>query len=365
MSTYPRTTFAEVAAVSRLFVVSKPYKRADRAARPWCVEYRDPLTDKRKKRCFATEKDAWAFYNRVTDDREGLRCGSLTRRQVMVGAAGLTQIAEAKEKYIEHHRAKGRSHSIITNAESVIGRLIAATNWTRVKDIMPGPCEIWLAPFSPNCRVAYLRIIRAWTRWLVKADILPADPLDRLEPPKETERERKRALTDDELNRLVTCPDIDMYRRLWYWLSARTGLRHAEIMRLHWRHVNFETATLNLPKEITKTNRAANLPVPASLMQSLRENQQHPEAKIVPNVWRIASRVWKHDLARAGIAFETAAGKALASSLRKTFCTHLARKGVDLRTAQRLMRHSNVNLTSKTYTEVLPSEMREAVEKLA
>lgn len=365
MSTYPRTTFAEVAAAGRLFVVARPYKRTDRSARPWCVEYRDPLTDKRKKRSFVTEKDAWAFYSRVTDDREGLRCGSLTRRQVMVGAGGLTDIGAAKLAYIDHQKQVGRSASIIGNTESVLRRLIESTKWARVKDIASGPCEIWLEPFTANCRAAYLRIINAWVRWMVKADMLPANPLDRIESPKETERKRKRSLTDEELNALVTCPEIDMYRRLWYWLSGRTGLRHSEIMRLYWRHVNFETATINMPAELTKTGRAANLPVPAALMQSLRENQQHPAAKVVPNVYRIATRVWKNDLARAGVAYETPAGKAVASSLRKTFCTHLARKGVDLRTAQRLMRHSNVNLTSKIYTEVLPSEMREAVEKLA
>jgi len=36
-----------------------------------------------------------------------------------------------------------------------------------------------------------------------------------------------------------------------------------------------------------------------------------------------------------------------------------------LRTAQKLMRHSNVNLTANIYTETLPSELRDAAEKLA
>jgi site-specific recombinase XerD len=38
--------------------------------------------------------------------------------------------------------------------------------------------------------------------------------------------------------------------------------------------------------------------------------------------------------------------------LRHTFCTDLARKGVDIRIAQKLMGHSSINITSDIYTHV-------------
>ena len=38
-------------------------------------------------------------------------------------------------------------------------------------------------------------------------------------------------------------------------------------------------------------------------------------------------------------------------SLHKIFCTHLARRGVDVRTAQKLMSHTDVNLTANIYTD--------------
>lgn len=364
-ATYPRMTFAEAVAEGNLFAVTKPYKRKDRKGRPWAVDFRDPLTNERSKRSFRTQSEAWAFYTRVTDDREGLRTGSLTRRQVMVGAQGLTEVSQAKTDYVEYQRGKGRSRSVVHTAESVLTRLLASTNWQVVKHIAPGPVSLWLENFSPNCQAAYLLVIRAWCNWLVKQDKLPSNPLADMEPPKERERMRKRALTIAEFDALVSCKSIQWYRRLWYWMSGRLGLRHAEILRLHWRHVDFDTCTVSLPSEITKTGRAATLPIPSTLMKVLRESRQHPAAKIIPNKWIMAIWVWREDLARAGIKVETEHGKLVPSSLRRTFCTHLARKGVDLRTAQRLMRHSNVNMTANIYTEVLPSEAADAVEKLA
>jgi integrase len=364
VTTYPRTTFAETVAAGRLFSVSKPYKRKDRPIRPWVVEFRDPVTDKPHKRSFKTEREAWQFHNRVEDDRDGLRCGSLTRRQVLVGAKGLADIKEQHAAYLGHLRSLGRSVSVVANAESVLRRLIAHAGWSKVKDITQGQCELWLESFSPNCRAAYIRIIRTWVRWLVKGDHLPADPLEHLEPPRETERKRKRTMTPAELDAMVSCPDIAPYRRLWYWIAGKLGLRHAEILRLHWRHVDFDLATITLPAEITKTGRSATLPIPTALMQALREARQMPDVKIIPSTHRLAVRVFRNDLLRAGIK-PTQGGTLMLSSFRKSFCTHLAKRGVDLRTAQRLMRHSNVNMTSKIYTEVTASDMREAVEKLA
>ncbi len=51
--------------------------------------------------------------------------------------------------------------------------------------------------------------------------------------------------------------------------------------------------------------------------------------------------------------------------LRKTFGTHLAMKGVDLRKTQRLMRHSSPVLTSNIYTDPELLELRKAADTTA
>ena len=48
-----------------------------------------------------------------------------------------------------------------------------------------------------------------------------------------------------------------------------------------------------------------------------------------------------------------------------SFCTWLKQAGVDLRDAQRLMRHSTPALTSNIYTDVRLADLRAAATRLA
>ena len=47
-----------------------------------------------------------------------------------------------------------------------------------------------------------------------------------------------------------------------------------------------------------------------------------------------------------------------------SFCTWLKAAGVDLRDAQRLMRHSDPKLTSSVYTDIRLPNLRNAVESI-
>ncbi len=71
------------------------------------------------------------------------------------------------------------------------------------------------------------------------------------------------------------------------------------------------------------------------------------------------------DLEAAGIPIEDDAGRVLDfHSLRHAFCTNLAKSGVLPQMAQRLMRHSTVEMTMKFYTHIGIDSMRESVNKL-
>ena len=50
--------------------------------------------------------------------------------------------------------------------------------------------------------------------------------------------------------------------------------------------------------------------------------------------------------------------------LRHTFCTNLAKANVDIRTAQRLMGHSNIQMTVNIYTHVDNSQIQAAADKI-
>jgi site-specific recombinase XerD len=68
---------------------------------------------------------------------------------------------------------------------------------------------------------------------------------------------------------------------------------------------------------------------------------------------------------RAGIPYETDRGQVDRKILRKTFGTHLAMAGVDLRVAVKLMRHSDPGLTMNVYTDPMLLDMEGAVARVA
>jgi len=74
---------------------------------------------------------------------------------------------------------------------------------------------------------------------------------------------------------------------------------------------------------------------------------------------------FREDLERAGIQYKDSQGRqADFHALRHTFGTNLNKAGINARTAMELMRHADMRLTQKTYTDVLQLPTREAIESL-
>jgi integrase len=75
---------------------------------------------------------------------------------------------------------------------------------------------------------------------------------------------------------------------------------------------------------------------------------------------------YRDDLKAAGIPYvDEKKEHADFHALRKTFGTELAKSGVPFRVAMELMRHSDPNLTAKTYTDAGMLPVRDAVAGLA
>ena len=77
-------------------------------------------------------------------------------------------------------------------------------------------------------------------------------------------------------------------------------------------------------------------------------------------------RTFRKDLVRAGVAFEDEQGRrADFHSLRMTFGTNLTVSGASPRVVMELMRHSDIKLTMKIYTDPAQLRLSEAVLKLS
>lgn len=222
--------------------------------------------------------------------------------------------------------------------------------------------------------------LRRFTSWLVKTRRLRADPLLALAPmPAGDARHARRALTEQEFRDLLNAAPA--YRRLLYLWHGLTGLRRSETARTRWKDVDLDRALLRVRPSTAKNKKAAELPLHPELVAALqlyrggkldlgwygrspkvRASEFGPEDPVFPVT--PGMRVFKDDLAAAGIPYETDEGFVDRHALRVTFATRLALTGAPLAVAQRLLRHSSPVLTATIYTRAGVSELGEAVAKL-
>ena len=177
----------------------------------------------------------------------------------------------------------------------------------------------------------------------------------------------RRAFTREEFQRLLA---VSQSRKPVYLTAVFTGLRRSELAALEWDDVHLEAAQpfLNVRASTTKNHKQAVIGLHEDVVTELRKLQakRHSSANglvfatLMPNM-----ETFKADLKEAHIEFINAKNqRADFHSLRHTLATNLALAGTAPRVAMEIMRHSDMRLTSKTYTDAGLLPITNAVAKL-
>jgi len=229
---------------------------------------------------------------------------------------------------------------------------------------------------------AYVQAVKQFTRWAVRVGLLAEDPLvglGTLGNPEKDRRLERRALTRDELAKLIaTTTGSDSRdgmsgdeRALLYLVACSTGLRRKELMTLRIADLdlaNIEDAAIVVRASNAKNGRAARLPLNSAIAAGLARMTDGAAvtARVfhIPKHWRAADML-RADLTAAEIDATDAQGRRVDfHALRTTFGTNLARNGVSLPMAQKLMRHSDPRLTANVYTVLSDEDARQAIAAL-
>ncbi len=306
-------------------------------------------------------------------------------------------LAFLRDRDVSQDHLKDRAHCLTSYLEAshatTLGRidLVEAQRW--LADLAASG----LSARSVNKR---FQTLRQFGHWLVRARRHTHNPFEGLcTRNEETDRRRvRRALTEEELARFLDAARrrpleegarkrarrglsatvaakfrrVGEARAYLYAFAAGTGLRRGELQGLTWADVDEERAVLTVRATVAKARRMQELPLRRDVVAGLGAQRERvkaqglctaPKGRVFPGALFPTHQTFTRDLAHAGLLGQDDQGRTVDfHSLRVTFITQLSAAGVQPRTAQALARHSKIELTMKTYTDVRLLDLRGAVE---
>jgi len=297
-------------------------------------------------------------------------------KEGMIAPGSIRNAAQRKlvdhlDDYIADLEKAKRSNDYIYHVEKRVKRLIAECPWPHCTDITPDSFQNWRTQQhgkSAKTLNDFLNAASSFCNWMMRQARTSANPLKYVShvQVRGNETVRRRAFTDDEMRRLLA---VAGSHKIVYLTAVCTGLRRSELAALKWGDIDLDTdaPVIKVRASTTKNRRAALLPLQDGLADELR---RYRPASWAADDFAFAAgipsmKIYKKDLRTADILFMDAQGKrADFHALRHTYCTNLARAGVSPWLAMKLMRHSDINLTTRVYTDAGKLPSREAVGRL-
>ena len=204
--------------------------------------------------------------------------------------------------------------------------------------------------------------------------LVSSDPTEGMKITKHNTPSKKKYLTDEEAAALMSAV-TEPRARVFCGLCLYCGLRKEEALGLKWSDIGVGQlvvsramtfgANQQLPSDELKTKAAHRIiPVPRALQRILDETPRL-SAHVVSGLngadmtAQMFKRLWDTHVRKAA-----AMPDVHPHMLRHTYATTLYHAGIDLRTAQRLLGHSSIQMTANIYTHLEAQDSLAAALKL-
>ena len=243
---------------------------------------------------------------------------------------------------------------------------------------------------DPQTVLKHHRVLYTALKRAVRLGLLPANPCDRVDPPK-TSRAEMKALDEMDTERLLSAArsvePMSLYAAVL--LAANTGMRRGEILGLRWTDVDFEAGALHVrrtlqrgkpsivfgePKTATSRRRLSLDPYTLAELKSYRARQSERRLALGSG-WQDNDMVcpgrcgepWHPCLlTREFQRLREKNGFALRfHDLRHTHAAQLIRAGAPAKVIQERLGHASAGFTLTAYEHLLPGMEDEAVAQLA
>jgi len=247
-----------------------------------------------------------------------------------------------------------------------------------------------VSPRTVNIEVGALRTM---LRWAVRQRLIGSNSIADVRPLKHDHAKQGRALTDDEVSRLLAASP-QPWRDIWYGFLV-TGLRKNELASLTFSDIDWENRELVVRASVAKNGRERRIPVEAGLWDILcRQRDQAPHRlpgqgktpAITAKVQRLFTRdhvfvtsqntplthrsglyhAFMRCCLLAGIDVQDRGdGHVDLHSTRRTFATSLIVGLADPKSVQDLLGHSTLDMTMRLYAKVHRQDKRAAIGRLS
>jgi len=249
----------------------------------------------------------------------------------------------------------------------------ANKNGKQVSDLTRADLRKWIASLSreglaPASIARAVSATRGLFKFLMLDGHIKSHPAEDLDTPQRFAYLPK-FLTEDEINRLFTAPDISTEEgirdRAVLEIMYATGLRVSELVNLKQTDVDL---LAGLVKCHGKGNKERRVPLGKSAIHWL---QQYAAVKAgygkqsSPHVFLHRGRPFTRQLAWSMIkrhAEKVGIKNVSPHTLRHSFATHLLQHGADSRSVQALLGHSDIS-TTQIYTHITDMHLRSAYDR--
>jgi integrase len=247
-----------------------------------------------------------------------------------------------------------------------------------LQDVRTVDVELWLhtLQLAPGTRSKIRNIMSAVFNHAIRHEWMDRNPITKVRVSAKRLREPD-VLTPAEFASLIAM--LDLRERAMVMLAGSTGLRRSELVALTWADIDLELMQVNVRRSCvrnhfgdTKTE-ASRKPVPlhpsvVKYLKAWREESAYAteEDFLFPSLRRegkqplspdtLLKKVIRPAVERAGIKNKRIGWH----SFRHSLATNLRAAGVDLKTAQELLRHANSRITLEVYTHAISATKREA-----
>ena len=363
----------------------------------WVLDWTDEFGKRRRKRLGSNQRTAEQIRGEIIRRRDLARAG-------LENVAGQElRLRQIRDDYVAD-LALRVSPAHLRNVRSFLDRTIealcdATVGDLRAMDVLRYRNQLQAQGLSNRTANLHADSLRGMLNWAAEIGLITANPikgLRRLPEGKDHQRNRRRALSDKEIERYLAAVAFDDEQCDIIALDVRipqlplfetllsTGGRWNEVRLLAWGDLDLDARVVVFRSANTKSRKQRAIPIQTELAEVLRDLKVLHEAvlrrlptvrdrvfltpegkhwaKHTANAMRIHDRV----LRRARIPKVDVEGRKVdVHALRHTYATRLARADVSLVKAQRLLGHASASTTSEIYTHIGIEDLRDAVNSIA